>query len=315
MQFETAGRMTTSPGIAQTGYLPIQAKSGVWRNNTSNKVLKGYLFVGEKLGVGAYSRVERAYSEKFCCDVAVKITDELLAPYDFVDNNVRKEIMFLERLSHEYVIDIYDHFQHDDKFYTILNLAEGGNLDTYIRRKMKLQEPEARKLFRQILQAVSYCHNRAKIAHGDISCSNILLCRHGDVKLADFGMSVELKKSGGKLHTSHSGTFGYAAPEILDGRPHDPRLADIWSLGVVLFYMVTGSYPFSVSEGVEAMRSAMDRTPRWPRPLNRVSKECRDLIKSMLNVNTEERARLGDIWNSDWLKVEQERTKTRETPE
>ncbi|XP_077987532.1 testis-specific serine/threonine-protein kinase 3-like [Glandiceps talaboti] len=273
------------------------------RNYAVVSTMNGYSFTGEKLGTGAYSRVERAYSNKLCCFVAVKITDSLLSPCDFVENYAKREVRILRRLNHENIIDIYESFEHDDKLYTVLAIAEEGCLENYVRRKIRLQETEARGMFCQILRGVSYCHNRARIAHGDISCANVLLTANGDLKLADFGMAVDVKKSERiKLHTSDGGTLGYLAPEILDGKPYDPRQADIWSLGVVLFYMVTGSYPFGISDGMVSMRTGMDRTPRWPRPLNRISKECRDLIKIMLTLDTEKRANLRDIWKSDWLK-------------
>ncbi|XP_002737731.1 testis-specific serine/threonine-protein kinase 1-like [Saccoglossus kowalevskii] len=273
------------------------------RTPSSNNLpfLNGYRFTDEKLGMGAYSVVQRAYSDKLSEYVAVKVTDELKEPGEFVKNSVPKEVTILQRLNHEHIVDIYDYFQQGYKYFTVLALAEAGNLDSYIKRKIRLQEKEANNLFRQILRAVYHCHNTAKVAHGDISCTNVLLYDNNYIKLCDFGMAIELDKSDRLLHTSYSGTHGYAAPEILDGQPYDPRFADIWALGVLLFYMVTGNFPFNISNGLEGLRSDMDNPPRWPRPLNRISKPCRDLIKSMLTVNVEHRIHLSGIWESEWM--------------
>ena len=119
----------------------------------------------------------------------------------------------------------------------IMQYSSGGDLCRYVRDKRRLAEPEAQRLFVQIVAGLAYCH-ACGIVHRDVKLDNILLDARRNVKLVDFGFSVSFRP-GQKLKKA-CGSPSYAAPEIVSRRPYAPQGVDVWSLGVVLYAMVCG---------------------------------------------------------------------------
>ncbi|CAG0884702.1 unnamed protein product [Cyprideis torosa] len=128
-----------------------------------------------------------------------------------------------------------------------MRLAEEGDLLDWIIKHGVLTENEARIWFRQILNALTYLHGRG-FAHRDLKCENILITKHLNLKLADFGFcrSCIDAKTGEKLHSrTFCGSLAYAAPELIRGEPYEPRGADVWSSGVILYITLNGKLPFT----------------------------------------------------------------------
>lgn len=127
-----------------------------------------------------------------------------------------------------------------------MEYAANGSLLEIIRRDSVIDEPRARKWFKQLVEAVDYCHSRG-VVHRDIKCENLLLNSDFDIKLSDFGFAKgNMKITNGQIPLSNTfcGSYAYASPEILKGIPYHPQYSDIWSMGVVLFAMVYGRLPF-----------------------------------------------------------------------
>ncbi|XP_072180259.1 uncharacterized protein [Diadema setosum] len=235
-----------------------------------------------------------------------------------------KEAEILFRLNHENVVEIFDYFVHNDLSYIVLALAENGNLRTFVRQRARLGQALVRKFLRQVFDAVTYLHDTAAVAHCDLKSENILVDADEDLKVSDFGLAVELghrsskecdsqdtldKPSGTPTGSSNdlinchknvsscadSGTIllggspSYAAPEILDGCPAvDLRAADVWSAGVIAFYILTTYLPFGC-HGNKNIREAMGRPLRWPRPLRQITKASRTFVQSVLVVEPSQR--------------------------
>jgi 5'-AMP-activated protein kinase, catalytic alpha subunit len=175
--------------------------------------------------------------------VAVKIIEKSLIGN--VDDVMRftREFAVLNSLHHVNIIRLFEVQQTDQHFFIFMELCERGSLRQYVDAKGgRLDEAEARAIFRQIVAAIEHCHKRGVI-HRDIKPDNVLLTADMVVKVADFGLAAMLDNSDALLRTQ-VGTLSYVAPEILAGKKYSGAAADVWSLGVLLFVLVAGKLPF-----------------------------------------------------------------------
>lgn len=191
------------------------------------------------LGEGSYSTVKQVTHRKKGGLFACKIVDKLsLSPVDRVA--LDHEIRVLSSVAHENVMRLHEVIEDDVKCYLVMELAENGDLFDRIVKQGKFQERDAQRVLGGLVEALHYCHSKA-IIHRDIKPENVLLS--GDnVKLCDFGFAKQLG-SVDEQSTDSCGTPGYAAPEILDGKPYGIEV-DVFSLGVVTYIMLCGYPPF-----------------------------------------------------------------------
>jgi len=124
-----------------------------------------------------------------------------------------------------------------------MELSSGGDLFSYIKKRRRLKEDNARFFFRQIVEGLAYIHNAKLVVHRDIKLENILLDATGQVKICDFGVSRQLKSEKQVMH-EQCGTPAYIAPEILKDKGYSGFKVDMWSAGVCLYAMLIGSVPF-----------------------------------------------------------------------
>lgn len=164
----------------------------------------------------------------------------------FSDQNyIKNEISSLSSLNHENIISFCDVIVKSREVNIIMEYADGGNLEEYVCRLKKLQTSVISDIFIQILHAVGFCHEQF-IAHRDLTPSNILLTNNRIVKVADFGLSMKCRNAEEVtlLCDDFLGNKLYLAPEVIRECVHDAILADLWSLGVLLFFMVFAEVPF-----------------------------------------------------------------------
>ncbi|NXW10873.1 TSSK1 kinase, partial [Fregetta grallaria] len=210
---------------------------------------KGYS-LSNTLGEGSFGKVKSAYCEWLKCNVAIKIIDKRKTPREFLERFLPREIEALRRLHHPSIIKTYKIFETSaGKVYIVMELGEKGDLLDYIEITGAMEEDTARIKFQQLASAIKYCHD-LDLAHRDLKCENILLDADLNVKLSDFGFSKSLSRDeNGRtiLSKTFCGSAAYAAPEVLQGTPYDPRISDTWSLGVILYVMVYASKPFDAS--------------------------------------------------------------------
>jgi serine/threonine-protein kinase HSL1 (negative regulator of Swe1 kinase) len=156
---------------------------------------------------------------------------------------LEREIVIMRLLKHPNIVQIYDVWENQDEIYLVMENVDGGELFQYLTTRGALQEEEAVYIFRQLVEALAYCHKMC-IFHRDLKPENILLDKRTfTVKLIDFGMAA-YQPMGNKLKTP-CGSPHYAAPELLQGLAYDGGKADVWSLGVVLYLMLVGDLPFN----------------------------------------------------------------------
>jgi BR serine/threonine kinase len=151
------------------------------------------------------------------------------------DSKIQTEIALQSILNHPNVLRLFSSFETQTQVCLLLELAERGELFDLLISRRFFGEEEALTFFRQIVYGVEYLHSLG-ICHRDIKTENVLLDAHYQVKISDFGLS---KWVPGGTATEQCGSPHYMAPEVVAGGEYDPRGADIWSLGVVLFTLVS----------------------------------------------------------------------------
>uniref|UniRef100_A0A4W4EE88 non-specific serine/threonine protein kinase n=2 Tax=Electrophorus electricus TaxID=8005 RepID=A0A4W4EE88_ELEEL len=176
-----------------------------------------------------------------------------------------------------------------------MEYASGGEVFDYLVAHGRMKEKEARAKFRQIVSAVQYCHQK-HIVHRDLKAENLLLDADMNIKIADFGFSNEFTV-GNKLDT-FCGSPPYAAPELFQGKKYDGPEVDVWSLGVILYTLVSGSLPFdgqNLKELRERVLRGKYRIPFY------MSTDCENLLKRFLVLNPAKRGTLEQIMKDRWI--------------
>ncbi|XP_074177784.1 testis-specific serine/threonine-protein kinase 1 [Rhinolophus sinicus] len=263
---------------------------------------RGYI-MGINLGEGSYAKVKSAYSERLKFNVAVKIIDRKKAPTDFLEKFLPREIEILAMLNHHSIVKTYEIFETSDgKVYIIMELGVQGDLLEFIKTRGALHEDDARRKFHQLSSAIKYCHD-LDVVHRDLKCENLLLDKDFNIKLSDFGFSKRcLRDDGGRLTLSKTfcGSAAYAAPEVLQGIPYQPKVYDIWSLGVILYIMVCGSMPYDDSNVKKMLRIQKEHRVNFPRSKH-LTGECKDLIYRMLQPDVNRRLHIDEILSHCWV--------------
>ena len=200
--------------------------------------------IGE-LGEGTYSKVKHATWQKSGepepIKVALKIINRKTAPKDFLEKFLPREIEIMKKAKHPNLIRLYELFQIAHKLYFTLEWGGHGDLLQYIRLRGALPEAEAKKFFHQLCSGVEYMHQN-NMVHRDLKCENILLSKKNVIKIADFGFARFIEPH--EYSKTYCGSAAYAAPELLQGIPYKGPIADVWSLGVILYIMCCSSMPF-----------------------------------------------------------------------
>nr|XP_023028596.1 serine/threonine-protein kinase MARK1-like [Leptinotarsa decemlineata] len=181
-----------------------------------------------------------------------------------------------------------------------MEYVSGGDLFDYLESHGRMEEPEARAKFMQIVSAVEYCHEKG-IVHRDLKDSNILLDSEMNIKVTDFGLSNEFTP-GYELNT-FCGSPHFAAPEIFLRIKYDGPEVDVWSLGVILFVLVTRTLPFDGPTLHELRKRVLSCEYEIP---SYVSTECGNILKTLLVRDRFKRASLEIIRNDKWLNQEYE---------
>lgn len=259
----------------------------------------------EQLGKGSYAIVRGASSKKHKRRVAIKIVSKKKAPEDYLTKFLPREIQVLKRLRHPNCISLLEAIETNTRIYLIMNLAENGDLLEYIRERGPMSDDEARRLFKQLITATEYFHSLG-IVHRDLKCENLLLDLSYNLVVSDFGFArgqpINAESGKRRLSQTFCGSYAYAPPEILRGMPYDGAIADIWSVGVVLYTMVSASLPFDDSNLKTLLEQVMRAVHFSSR--KKISLEAKDLIQKILQPNIEKRLTVKLIKEHCWVKGE-----------
>uniref|UniRef100_A0A7S0Y9W3 Protein kinase domain-containing protein n=1 Tax=Polytomella parva TaxID=51329 RepID=A0A7S0Y9W3_9CHLO len=290
-----------------------------WNNVDPLKGVAGYERVG-LLGQGAFGGVilyKRTLADGSKDEVAVKFIgiNETLN-FKLVEREVCSQRMLL----HPHVIQLKRLGISPDLryLYMVLEYAKDGDLFSYINKRHRLSEHEARWFFQQLIFGLDYCHKRGIVSR-DLKPENLLLSRNPfaqstsdspanyHLKIADFGLS---KAGFNSMPKSRVGTITYMAPEVLlagSGRTYDGELADVWSCGVVLYVMLFGKYPFTfpenqnnATEWAAAMKKLVNGLYETPSNV-RVSQPCLDLLSKLMQPLPNKRVTCAEVMAHPWF--------------
>uniref|UniRef100_A0A665X9G4 MAP/microtubule affinity-regulating kinase 3 n=1 Tax=Echeneis naucrates TaxID=173247 RepID=A0A665X9G4_ECHNA len=246
------------------------------------------------IGKGNFAKVKLARHVLTGREVAIKIIDKTqLNPTSL--QKLFREVRIMKILNHPNIVKLFEVIETEKTLYLVMEYASGGEVFDYLVAHGRMKEKEARTKFRQIVSAVQYCHQK-HIVHRDLKAENLLLDADMNIKIADFGFSNEFTV-GGKLDT-FCGSPPYAAPELFQGKKYDGPEVDVWSLGVILYTLVSGSLPFdgqNLKELRERVLRGKYRIPFY------MSTDCENLLKRFLVLNPGKRGTLEQIMKDRWI--------------
>ncbi|XP_016754547.2 CBL-interacting serine/threonine-protein kinase 24-like isoform X3 [Gossypium hirsutum] len=257
--------------------------------------------VGRTIGQGTFAKVKFARNSVSGESVALKVLPKATILKHRMVDQIKREISIMKIVRHPNIVRLHEVLASRTKIYIILEFISGGELFDKIVHCGRLPENECRRYFQQLIDAVAHCHSKG-VYHRDLKPENLLLDSYGDLKVSDFGLSALLQQGVGLLHTT-CGTPNYVAPEVLSNQGYDGAAADIWSCGVILFFIMAGYLPFyeidipTLYKKFNVQISAGQfSSPFWFSP------EANSLIKKILDPNPKTRIQIEGIKKHPWFK-------------
>ena len=259
---------------------------------TINKNTKqiGNILLSKTIGKGTFSIVKLGYEVPSGSKVAVKILDRKVVKENET-KEIQREISILKKLNHPNIIKLHNVILDERCFYLIMEYVNGDDLFHYVTKKKRLSEIESCKFFHQLISCIEYL-NSLNIAHRDIKPENILLdTQKNTLKLIDFGLSII---SNGQLLKTKCGSPCYVAPEIILKTSYNGLISDIWSVGIVLYFMLTGNIPFESNNLKDLYTKIISGVFNIPSFL---SDDAISILKKLLNVDPKKRITISEIKN------------------
>ena len=259
------------------------------QNPDGENTVAGRYSITEEIGRGAYGVVYRARDEVLGREVALKELPGRLADDEFVAPRFRQEARALAKLNHPNIVQVYDFIEHRKRMWMAIELVEGGDLASYIAKRGCLAVPEACRLGAGIGDAVAFAHGRGVI-HRDLKPLNVLLADGSTPKVADFGLAKLAEGGVDTLEGTVMGSPHYMSPEQAEGGSIGCG-TDIYSLGVILYQMLTGKVPFE-GEIASVLAQHIRKPPRRLRqvaPDNNIPPKLEKLVLAMLAKSVDDR--------------------------
>ena len=249
----------------------------------------------KEIGKGGFGLVWKVIHKKTQKVYCIKVIQKSGIIEQKLVDQMNREIEIMYILNHPHCLRLKNHFEDDNNFYLVMPLATKGQLYRVLKKFRKFDERTAAQILRETISALQYLHSfNPPIIHRDIKPENLLLNEGGRILLADFGWS---NFNDGEIRKTFCGTPEYIAPEMLLKKGHDTRV-DIWSVGVLMFELLSGYSPFVAKSNQELYQNIRRLKIQWPKDMQPLAK---NLIGKILKLNPLDRPSLQEILNHQWF--------------
>uniref|UniRef100_A0A182RVS6 Protein kinase domain-containing protein n=1 Tax=Anopheles funestus TaxID=62324 RepID=A0A182RVS6_ANOFN len=293
---------TSGSGSEATG--PV----ATWSRNRVKNILnaKGYI-IGQCIGSGSYSKVYQAYYRPARLEsgpghsIACKLIDRRRTSKDY-ERLLPRETVAMLALSHPHIVSVMSIQEYGPFVCVFMDYCRHGDLLQYVQENKRVSVRRSRLFFRQLVAAVEYMHEQG-FCHRDIKCENVLLASTSYLKLTDFSFAKKCSEPNGapsELSATYCGSIAYTAPEVLKGIPYDPKAHDMWSLGCVLFIMVSGTMPFDESNIAVTIGNQERKQYGYPADM-KLNPMIIDLIDRLIEPHVSVRATIGQVAQHPWV--------------
>jgi serine/threonine protein kinase/tetratricopeptide (TPR) repeat protein len=273
---------------ADASAFPTQTIAAPRQDLTTGMLFAGRYQIVEELGGGGMGKVYRAHDTKVGEEIAIKLIKPEIAAEKATIERFKNELKIARKIVHKNVGRVYDLNEERGAFYFTMEYVRGEDLKAFIRSSGQMAVGTTLRVARQVAEGLAEAHELG-IVHRDLKPSNIMIDRHGNARIMDFGIA---RLTGAKGMTGGNvmiGTPEYMSPEQVEGKEAGPS-SDIYSLGIVLFEMLTGRLPFEGETALSVAVKQKSEAPPDPRTLNpQIPEDLKRIILKCLEKSKEKR--------------------------
>ena len=246
--------------------------------------------IRKRLGKGGMATVYLAHDPRFDREVALKVLPEVFLHDDGFRQRFEREARIIARLEHKAIVPVYDFGEHNNQPYLVMRHMVGGSLSERLEARKTLSSHEVLNIVQRIASALDEAHQHG-IIHRDLKPGNILFDQHSEAYLADFGIAKLGEATASLTGNTIVGTPAYMSPEQVHGRKSIDGRSDIYTLGIILYELLTGDVPYQADTPVQQMMAhVLEPIPDLPSADDwEMPEECSDVIRKALSKEPDQR--------------------------